>query len=756
MSVFYGLLKEKAEDASLNDMPSMIGRWHGEKLTTNYVGGTYSQILAEVNYYIEVFKTLEAYTKPLKNRRKYIAVDNSLNSIAAIIALLECEAIPVIIDAKNIKGFPEDKLPFIFHGDMIFETLTAEKMLDDYLATIDSYEKPLAHEDEEGGKLIICSSGSEGFSPHFNLVKESNLLNLPQQYGDNGDVFFSYISCANISGILTNIVNFLVHNNTILLAQEFDLELIYFASDIGLFGEKNFKRKYLDKHYLCSTANPELMKLAFFGEASVDGIYFDETSVDTHELLIKVARPNYQFLSFDRDTYQYLASDKKIRPQSMMFPRNILNYLSTADLEGVDLSSLKHIYLAGGINSMKLVNKVRNLIPTIPAGVFTNLYGSTEANGVMCTCDEKDFRTCYINIGEIDSGVVTYTYDKLDFFEIKDGKVEKIDCKFDGSKFFPYLTVSSKKEEKITVDEELNIKYKGDNTGDLGIYIDDRLYVLGRRKEKIKLNNRTYLISALEAYYSELIDAQVYISQVDENAIQPYIKVKSGEFPSTLRKYRDCLELSNTITDFKVNPPIVLDEYIFPESKISGKISKSVLHNYDYACPSQLLAVTTLPDSIVETSKFFAELVLANYSPIVHEDGSFTINIESRMTLPITEIFTNFFKAIKVTDSEITFAPKDDVIFMTSAHTEINNYIALRDYKQIGSFILDKALDDRDNGLLDESKYVPLNQCKTAEELWEQLRFNIEYDILKRAEAKYGADRLREIIKGQSIKKGDK
>ena len=70
---------------------------------------------------------------------------------------------------------------------------------------------------------------------------------------------------------------------------------------------------------------------------------------------------------------------------------------------------------------------MRQKFPSIKEGVFTNLYGSTEANGVISYCNEKDLKTCYIDVSESELGKIRYTYDHKTFYELIDGVVTEID-----------------------------------------------------------------------------------------------------------------------------------------------------------------------------------------------------------------------------------------------------------------------------------------------------------------------------------------
>lgn len=733
MSIFYEELKKKASDESKNNEMVIVGKLAYTNVPFNYFGMTYSEVLEYVDSYIEVFKNPQFTMQPIAGRRKYIIVDNSINSICSIIALLECGATPVIIDGKNIPGIDKNKFPYLEYGDEVEGCEIEDKLVEYYLKTL-SIDKNLPGEEKPGGKLIICSSGSEGATPHLNLIYEEDLVKLPNQYGENDSTFLSYISCANISGILTNLVNFLMHDTKLLLSQNFDLETVYFANDYDKFLKKNFIRKYNEKRYFCSTANPALMKLLFHNPKSCDGMFCDQIHLEGDELVVPEMREDYQVILMNDKFSNKVINGNIPHADTMMFPRNITSYLEKANLEGIDLSSMRHIYLSGGINSEDVVKKVREMIPSITEGVFTNLYGSTEANGVICSCDEKDFKTCYINVGDYESGKISYTFDKEKFYEIENGITREIDIPEDMFEYMPYLNVSSKKEEKVSVDNKLKIKYNGQETGDFGIYIDNQLYVLGRKSDFIKLNGRTYVAHSLESYYSNEIGANVYIRPIDEEGIQPFIKESPIKITQKfLKKYEKALNISLNEKRFHVNPPVIIDDYIFPESKISGKIPKSYLHLYEEYAKEQSENFFDFPNSITKKSKEFAKS-MANYSPVVLKDGSFLIEMSKRLVIPINDIILSFYKPVFTEDEDlIRFVPKPEIIFMTQEHIAFCNKKAIDDLNHgIAEPILSKLYKCINNGIDVMSKKQKIDENLTGEKLVEQLKCNIMADFARR------------------------
>jgi hypothetical protein len=81
MSILYEELKKKALDESKNKEMVIAGRFVYPEVSGNYYGMTYSDLLDLVNVYIMALKDPRFTTQPIEGRRKYIVVDNSINSI---------------------------------------------------------------------------------------------------------------------------------------------------------------------------------------------------------------------------------------------------------------------------------------------------------------------------------------------------------------------------------------------------------------------------------------------------------------------------------------------------------------------------------------------------------------------------------------------------------------------------------------------------------------------------------------------------
>ena len=727
MSILYDLLKKKALEHK--DEIAIIGGMHFNE-TVNYFSMSYSAFLNLVNEYLEKLKDPSYVLQPVVGR-KYIVVDNSINSIAIIVALLEIGATPVIIDTKNVPELSKDNIPYVCHGNPRDSRVNQDEILCHKLWNSGIFLDKYAGEEKDGPKLMVYSSGTES-AAHIKVITEEELTNLPIQYGENNGVFYSYVSCAHISGVLTNLVNFLVHDNKLFLVQDFNLEDICFVRNYNQLALKNKRKKYVEKRYFLSTANPSLIDLVIFNSDRVKGEYYDETHIEGDELVVKEISEEYRELSWDMQTALDYLNGNMMKPDSLMLPRNILDYIEKIDPKGVDLSSLKHIYMTGGMNSEDIIKVMRQKFPSIKEGVFTNLYGSTEANGVISYCNEKDLKTCYIDVSESELGKIRYTYDHKTFYELIDGVVTEIDVPEDTFSYMPYLSASSERVPDVTIDGVLDIAYRGEPTGDIGIYIDNQLYILGRKKELVKVNGRSYIINALESYFRKALGLEIFLIADSENEIQPYIKVdKIDDYEGITEKYAKCLEFSKSFNMFHVNPPAIIDNYIFEQSKISGKQPRSFLNYYLEFAKQQQEAFLSGKKGIIEASKEFMQLT--NYDYEMLNDGSFVVRLFSRTTMVDDEILECFYKPFNVGRDFVRFVPKPEIVLASTMH--MLHTLSTLDIKYRGlglKFLLHMQtnIDEYVDYLAEEPK--PLEEAKTADEIFRFLKHHIVSDFMRR------------------------
>lgn len=554
---FYELLKKKAKEDGKQTM--LVGR----------VSSTQKHIFSYEDVLKLVDDTAEELIRGAKitdediGKPKYVVINNTISSIVLILALLKLKVIPVLIDAKNIGIESTARIPHIYSED---EDYFNDDMKTSIKLYIDSRIKPMNISSERirSGNIVIFSSGSEGYNPHYNIVSEKELINLPNPYGERSSHFYSYISCANISGLLTNLVNPLVNDCTVILNNSFnlnnlrnratDLEVSYYAD----------KAPEETKEYTFSCYDLGFMYYLLLKHKSGDAI-----CVHDNKVTVTLAGMNHVYID---DSIP--GNDFHI--DTIMFPRNIIEYLKTINTSDLDFSRVTKIYLTGGINSEETIKEIRNMIPSIKEGVFINLYGSTEANGVICSCSESNMRTCYIDISRYNKGEVYYTYDKKTIYHLKNGVSEEILGSFRSFEFNAYLSVSDSLVPNVVIDKMKIKRRKGlklIDTGDIGIYIDNRLYVLGRKSDLLITEEKVYDIKLVEKRYQKLLRVPVYcVKDPVKNKIYLFIRYYKNNFKQGIYLYKRAISRRNDVV-----APVLLNDNNFPMSTISGKVSKARL-----------------------------------------------------------------------------------------------------------------------------------------------------------------------------------
>ena len=682
METFYDLLEAKAKNPETRDKIAFIEEVDLNYRFTYHHKMTYQNMLSCVNEKIEKIKKFNRTLGINKKNtiKKYIVVENNIDSIALIIALLKLGLTPFVIDSKNVETYD-----FYKHG-YITEPLIEMHLDESTKKYIDEIEANSEKRNLEEHSLFICSSGSESNVPHFNYLKEEDLIKYGFQYGEDGSKFYSYISCANISGILTNLVNPLVHNTTALLSNNFDFNERYFKKTV----DENVKEYEIKEFYLSKRNSNIFGFLAKLDVSKYDFEFEDKKLIVKR--LTKASNKTYiekpeDFNNLDYEsrimiggTILNLVKDRKPNDlfrgagcyvDTLMLPRNILTLIEDGKFNYVDLSTLNHIYMAGGMNSLDVVKKLRAKFPTIKPNVFENLYGSTEANGVICSCNEKDFKVCYINLTNYKNDEIIYTYDKINFYQIKNGETKKISCKFDIFEFAPYLNVSSKREDNVITDDKLNISFikKSETykTGDMGIYIDDKLYILGRKKQFIEINEKYYFLDIIEKQISYYCGVDVYC--INNNGLfSIYIHDKNYDFKTLMLAYENIVRYIYEIANLKFTVPVVINDSVFPMSKISGKISKKKLTEFDIYSEYQYDNVMNFNENVGSIRQKFVDKIFKNYefSP-VNRDGTFTLTVDDNFFFPKINGLSNLISVVDFDDEsgKITYKVDDRIIFLT-------------------------------------------------------------------------------------------
>lgn len=189
---------------------------------------TYSDLFNCVNSYIKLFSNLD-----LAGKKKYLIVDNSVDSIALFIALLHCRAIVVLINKQELlfcgdnyseylKKIEKDddynkQLQILKYDYIIANDLSTFQCLKEEINAVTKYIDNIENNDtNENGDLFISTSGTTGkykLVPLFQEELISKSLDSDQNYS-----ILTTIPISSISGlsygvfrpIIANVKNYLL------------------------------------------------------------------------------------------------------------------------------------------------------------------------------------------------------------------------------------------------------------------------------------------------------------------------------------------------------------------------------------------------------------------------------------------------------------------------------------------------------------------------------------------------------------------
>ena len=173
------------------------------------------------------------------------------------------------------------------------------------------------------------------------------------------------------------------------------------------------------------------------------------------------------------------------------------------------------MYLSGEINSLKFIKNIREKIPTLRENIFTNLYGSTEALGIISYCEEKKLIPIYINQLALSNGNFIYTYDKINFYERNFDQDnfydKKVNLEYDEFLYFECLPVSECKVKNLKIKNNLGeIIFNNNPTGDIGVYVNDKLYIICRTDDIVNIDGKTYYLTPIENLFFNLTGLKTY------------------------------------------------------------------------------------------------------------------------------------------------------------------------------------------------------------------------------------------------------
>lgn len=185
--------------------------------------------------------------------------------------------------------------------------------------------------------------------------------------------------------------------------------------------------------------------------------------------------------------------DDALSSTDVFLPRNYQEIIYE-----IDHGNIEKVFMFGETNSIEVTNFLKDRLRVRRDIEFINVYGSTELGGLVseCTIDKKDEVTIYDY--DIDKDIVIYSYDNETFYkkekettiELNKDNIRKLNNNFH-FKVIPCGTI----DDNIIINNH-NIGEGVINnyeTGDIFVNINNKIYVLGRKKDLINHTSLSYI-----------------------------------------------------------------------------------------------------------------------------------------------------------------------------------------------------------------------------------------------------------------------
>lgn len=263
---------------------------------------------------------------------------------------------------------------------------------------------------------------------------------------------------------------------------------------------------------------------------------------------------------------------------SLLVPRDILDFFNSIyydERRQYNFSNIDKMYLSGEINNLGFIKEIRKKMPTLKENVFVNLYGSTEALGIISCCEEKKLKPIYINQLALANGDFIYTTDKVNFYKRKfinnTFQDEKINLEYDDFIYFECLPVSEDKVDNIRIENNFGeIIYNDKRTGDIGIYVNNQLYIICRENEVVEIDNKKYYLTAIENLFSKFTGLKAITLKYNNEITVIISFILNKNYTTNIKNIVPLIKKSNDLKNKLSYLPLSLPIFVD-----SGHISKS-------------------------------------------------------------------------------------------------------------------------------------------------------------------------------------
>jgi hypothetical protein len=558
-SLLYKYLEEKYNDESLRNKV-LYHKEYEKDITV-------SDLYLLVNQYIKDYKNNQGIND-------YLLVQNDIDTIARLIALLELGYSPILLNGD-----------IYYIKKTIHQRMITSKMIESGAAR-DKYEiigidhEKLDHKLEEikngkiintpgKGKIGIFSSGTLSEPKLVYLDEETIINNIKKSKIKEHRSIYNHLPLSSISGLFTNIFLPICNNNV----------------DANLIERVN---------------------------------YFDA--------------PNCT---------------------DLFLPRNYRELMKTIKNENV-----QRVFIFGETNGMDVINYLK---PSNDRKIsFINVYGSTEAGGLVSEYDITNAQEIFIYEYDLEKDLVIYSYDKIHFYLKDKNNIKEIN-KDDIKNINNYISLlpcgtneSDIKIDNNNIGEGIINDY---HTGDIFILIDNKLYILGRKADLIDNTSLSYLDNETTNLLNKKCtaftkDNEIYLAVKYDLKYEEY-RDKNGYF-RRLIKIKDILTKKIKDKYPMIKEVLFIPNELFPLSntlkKSKRKDFNSLLDYYD--------KIRYRLDNYEEVLTNYIKKMCSYYLDFVPQ---FTLNDEYSIVIPFNQI--NEKQLIKLLEPlrVIAIEKKDDI-----------------------------------------------------------------------------------------------
>lgn len=375
---------------------------------------------------------------------------------------------------------------------------------------------------------------------------------------------------------------------------------------------------------------------------------------------------------------------------SLLAPRDILDFFNSVyydENRQYNFSNINKLYLSGEINNLDFIKKMREKMPELKENVFVNLYGSTEALGIISYCEEDNLKPIYINQLALANGDFIYTYDKVNFykrvFNSNSFQDEKLNFKYDDFIYFECLPVSENKVNNVVIENNFGeIIYNDKRTGDIGIYVNNQLYIICRKTDVIEINNKKYYLTAIENLFSKFTGLTCTAIKYENKifVIANFILEESSitNIKDIIPLIKKSYDLAYKLSYLPLSLPIFIDSNHLPRNKAMKKIVKNdlitIIENkdkYEYYIDDYERCLIKKVQSIIDN------IIDSNVDNVEYQ-GNNIFRIKKTDTFNIKQLML-FFNQTDIRN----IYEKDDYFYFTIADNIIIDAVIKQEWKKL-------------------------------------------------------------------------